>query len=90
MLGVPHRNSTKVTARSRTARTARTARVTRTVLALGFCAAALTLSPGTASAAPRVVPPAGAVTTCQSAVAHLPGPVEREVMALCKLVNGWD
>ncbi|MET4921987.1 hypothetical protein P3L51_06410 [Streptomyces sp. PSRA5] len=44
MLGVPHCNSKKITARSRTARTARTA------LALGVCTAALTLSAGTASA----------------------------------------
>ncbi|MFC8074357.1 hypothetical protein ACFT9I_05305 [Streptomyces sp. NPDC057137] len=44
MLGVPHCNSKKITARSRTARTARTA------LVLGFCTAALTLSAGAAAA----------------------------------------
>ncbi|MET9551443.1 hypothetical protein [Streptomyces sp. NPDC006645] len=48
MLGVPHCNSKKITARSRTARTARTA------LVLGFCTAALTLSAGAASAAAPV------------------------------------
>ncbi|MEV8364932.1 hypothetical protein AB0R12_19210 [Streptomyces niveus] len=45
MLGAPHSNSKKNTARSRSARIARTA------LVLGFCTAALTLSTGVASAA---------------------------------------
>lgn len=48
MLGVPHSNSEKNTARSRSARIARTA------LVLGFCTAALTLSTGVASAAAPV------------------------------------
>ncbi|MFC9747880.1 hypothetical protein [Streptomyces niveus] len=45
MLGAPHSNSKKNTARSRSARIARTA------LVLGFCTAALTLSTGVAAAA---------------------------------------
>lgn len=87
MLGVPHCNSKKITARSRTARSARTA------LALGFCTAALTLSAGTtASASAHVTAPSASdpVTACQSAAAFLPDPVAGEVMTLCKLVNGWD
>lgn len=89
MLGVPHCNSKKITARSRTARTVRTA---RTALALGVCTAALTLSAGTASASAGVAGPSapGPVTACQPAAVFLPGTVAGEAPTLCKLVNGWD
>lgn len=93
MLGVPHSNSKKATARSRTARTARTAGTARTALALGFCTAALILSAGTASAsapAPAAAPSADPGTACQPATGFLPEPVAGEILTLCKLVNGWD
>ncbi|MFD5896804.1 hypothetical protein [Streptomyces sp. NPDC060366] len=89
MLGVPHCNSKKIMARSRTARTVRTA---RTALALGVCTAALTLSAGTASASARVAGPSAPdpVTACQSAAVFVPETVAGEALTLCKLVNGWD
>ncbi|QHY95978.1 hypothetical protein SSPS47_12705 [Streptomyces sp. S4.7] len=89
MLGVPHCNSKKIMARSRTARTVRSA---RTALALGVCTAALTLSAGTASASARVAGPSAPdpVPACQTAAAFLPETVAGEALTLCKLVNGWD
>ncbi|MCI3226965.1 hypothetical protein [Streptomyces sp. NP-1717] len=89
MLGVPHCNSKKITARSRTARTAR---IARTALALGVCTAALTLSAGTASASAHVAGPSAPdpVTACQSAAAILPETAAGQALAFCKLVNGWD